>query len=243
MVSHGQGYAGLYFLILKLTEYVSFHYKKIVFTFLLVAGCLWSPLLNAHNINYALEAAPTREVVWFYLKLGFEHIIPAGLDHILFVVGLCLLNNKLSTALWQATAFTIAHSITLALSMQNVFAVPASIVEPLIALSIIFIAMENLILSKLKPWRIVVVFLFGLMHGLGFASALNDFGLPRNKFFASIVFFNLGVELGQIVVIAVVFAFFVFPFGRKQWYRKGIVFPISIIIALIAAYWTFERIG
>lgn len=196
---------------------------------------------QAHTINYVLEKAPTEDVIWFYLKLGFLHIIPEGFDHILFVTGLCLLSNKIKVILWQATAFTVAHSITLALSMKNVIVAPSSIVEPIIALSILFVAVENLLLSELKPWRIVLVFLFGLIHGLGFASSLNEIGLPRNKFITSIISFNVGVEIGQIAVITAVFVLLVIPFGKSPNYRKRIVFPLSIIIALIALYWTIER--
>lgn len=202
-------------------------------------------LLNqaqAHNINMALETAPLHGVVWYYMKLGVTHILPYGFDHVLFIVGLCLLNNKFTTILWQATAFTVAHSITLALSMKNIITLPAEIVEPFIALSIVFIAIENIIWQELKPWRIMLVFLFGLIHGLGFASVLNEIGLPRNQFLTSIIAFNVGVELGQIAVIALFFLLFALPFGRKQWYRKAVVFPASVIIALIAAYWTMERI-
>ena len=196
---------------------------------------------QAHTINYVLEKAPTEDVIWFYLKLGFTHIIPEGFDHILFVTGLCLLSNKIKVILWQATAFTVAHSITLALSMKNVIVAPSSIVEPIIALSILFVAVENLLLSELKPWRIVLVFLFGLIHGLGFASSLNEIGLPRNKFIISIISFNVGVEIGQIAVITAVFVLLVIPFGKSPNYRKRIVFPLSVIIALIALYWTIER--
>ena len=211
--------------------------------------CLFSTLVilcmgyvaQAHTINYVLEKAPTNDVIWFYLKLGFTHIIPEGFDHILFVTGLCLLSNKIKVILWQATAFTVAHSITLALSMKNVIVAPSSIVEPIIALSILFVAVENLLLSELKPWRIVLVFLFGLIHGLGFASSLNEIGLPRNKFITSILSFNVGVEIGQITVITAVFVLLVIPFGKSPNYRKRIVFPLSILIALIALYWTIER--
>lgn len=208
---------------------------------IVLLSCLFSKVAFAHNINYVLENAPAGNVVWFYLKLGFEHIIPYGIDHILFVVSLCLLNNKFKTVLWQATAFTVAHSITLALSMQGTVTLPSQVVEPIIALSILFVAIENLLLNELKPWRVVLVFLFGLVHGMGFASALNEIGLPRNKFLLSILSFNLGVEIGQIVVIAFVFALLIFPFGKKGWYRKWTVYPLSILIALVAAYWTVER--
>ena len=196
----------------------------------------------AHTINYSLEKAPTEHVILFYLKLGFTHIIPQGLDHILFVIGLCLLSNKVKIILWQATAFTVAHSITLALSMKNIIVAPSAIVEPIIALSILFVAIENLLLNELKVWRILLVFLFGLIHGLGFASSLNEIGLPRNKFALSIISFNVGVELGQITIILAVFGLLVIPFGKKSYYRKKIVYPISIAIALMALYWTIERV-
>src|ERR1044071_4349015 len=122
--------------------------------FLLASGLLISNLLFAHTINYALEKSPVHEVVGYYLTLGFQHIIPKGFDHILFVAGLCLLSTKVKTILWQATAFTVAHSITLALSMKNIIVAPPAIVEPIIALSIMFVAVENILLKELKPWRI-----------------------------------------------------------------------------------------
>jgi uncharacterized membrane protein len=196
----------------------------------------------AHNVNYALENAAGNEVAWYYVKLGIEHIVPYGLDHILFVVALCLLNRKLKTILWQATAFTIAHSITLALSMKGIIALPAAIVEPIIALSIVFVAVENILLSELKPWRVGIVFLFGLIHGLGFASVLNEIGLPPNRFFLSLLSFNIGVELGQLLVIAVVFTLLILPFGKTPIYRKAFVYPLSAIIAIVALWWTIQRV-
>ncbi len=196
----------------------------------------------AHTVNYALEQAPPGNVSWFYVKLGFTHIIPEGFDHILFVIGLCLLSNKIKIILWQATAFTVAHSITLALSMKGLIIAPSAVVEPIIALSILFVAIENILLSELKPWRILLVFLFGLIHGMGFASALNEIGLPRNQFFLSILSFNLGVELGQITVISSVFLLIVYPLGKQLYYRKWVVYPLSIVIGLIALYWTLQRV-
>jgi hypothetical protein len=195
----------------------------------------------AHTINYALERAPDSSVVWFYLKLGVRHIIPLGTDHILFVTSLCLLSTRIKTIFWQATAFTVAHSVTLALSMKGILVAPGAVVEPIIALSIVFVAVENILLSKLKPWRIVIVFLFGLIHGLGFASALNEIGLPRNKFYTSILSFNAGVEIGQVIVILGVFLLIIIPFGKMKDYRKFVVYPLSIIIALIASYWFVKR--
>lgn len=196
----------------------------------------------AHTINYELENAPTGDVFWFYFKLGLQHIVPYGLDHILFVVGLCLLNTKLKSMLWQATAFTVAHSITLALSMKNIIVAPPEIVEPIIALSILFIAVENLITSELKVWRILLVFCFGLIHGLGFASALNEIGLPRDNFITSLLAFNIGVEAGQIVIIAAVFLLLIYPLSKKPWFKKMVVYPLSVLIGLMALYWTITRV-
>ena len=196
----------------------------------------------AHTINYALANAPTQHVIGFYLKLGFQHIIPEGFDHILFVIGLCLISTKIKTILWQATAFTVAHTITLALTMQNMIVAPSMLVEPIIALSIMFVAVENLVVSELKPWRIAVVFLFGLIHGMGFANSLNEIGLPPDKFFTSIIAFNAGVELGQLAVIAAVFFFLINPLREQWWYKKRVAYPLSILIALIACYWTVQRL-
>lgn len=208
---------------------------------LLILLFITTPIL-AHSINYALQDAPTHEVFGFYIKLGFQHIIPLGYDHILFIAGLCLLSTNIKTILLQATAFTIAHSITLALSMKSVVTLPAGVVEPIIALSIVFVAIENILLAELKPWRIVIVFLFGLIHGLGFASALNEIGLPPNQFFNSTLAFNLGVELGQVAVIIALFIFIILPLRKKTGYRKWIVNPLSLMIAVIAGWWTIERI-
>src|SRR5690348_6301413 len=131
--------------------------------FIVSALLLSTTAVFAHTINYALEKAPTQHVVLYYLQLGFHHIIPEGFDHILFVIGLCLLSSKIKVILWQATAFTVAHSITLALSMKNLIVAPSAVVEPIIALSILFVAIENLLLTELKLWRIVLVFMFGLI--------------------------------------------------------------------------------
>lgn len=215
------------------------HTKKL---FLISAAMLFAPVLFAHTINYSLEDAPAGDVVWFYLKLGFTHIIPSGPDHILFVIGLCLLSTKIKTILWQATAFTVAHSITLAMSMKNIFVAPSAVIEPIIALSILFVAVENMLLSELKPWRIAVVFMFGLIHGMGFASALSEIGLPAGKFYTSIIAFNAGVELGQITIITAMFAFIITPLRNKKWYRLRVVYAFSTVIAVVAAFWTVERI-
>src|SRR5258706_872951 len=216
--------------------------NKVTKILFLAMALLLSSQLFAHTINYALEKAPVKDVVWYYLQLGFQHIIPNGFDHILFVAGLCLLSTKIKTILWQATAFTVAHSITLALSMKNIIVAPPAIVEPIIALSILFVAVENLLLSELKPWRVLLVFLFGLIHGMGFASSLNEIGLPPGKFYTSILSFNIGVELGQIAVIAAMFSLIIIPLRKKILYIKAVVYTLSVLIAMVAGYWKVERV-
>ncbi len=176
-----------------------------------------------------------------YIIVGFHHIIPEGTDHILFVLGLFLFSARLGPLLWQVSAFTVAHSITLGLALYGVVRLPSSITEPLIAASIVFVAVENIFSKEIKPWRYAVVFCFGLVHGLGFASAFADVGLPRENFLIGLVGFNLGVECGQLTVIAGAFLA-VGWFRHRPWYRKVIVIPASSVIALIALFWTFQRI-
>ena len=131
------------------------------------------------EIDIAAPAPDRARTAGRYLALGFTHIVPGGLDHVLFVLGIYLLSRRLRSVLWQVSAFTVAHSITLALGMSGVVAVPPSIVEPLIALSIAYVAVENLFVAELTSRRIALVFGFGLLHGLGFAGALAELGFPR----------------------------------------------------------------
>lgn len=181
-------------------------------------------------------------VIWQYLKLGFTHILPEGTDHILFVLGLFLLSCRIKPLLWQVTAFTVAHSITLGLAMYGVIRLPSGVVEPLIALSIAFVAVENICTPELKPWRPAVVFCFGLIHGLGFSSVLLSLGLPRAQFLPALLAFNSGVELGQLTVILA--AFLCVGWWRNyKWYRPIIVIPASIFIAITAVFWTCQRIA
>ena len=125
--------------------------------------------------------------------------------------------------------------------MKNIFTLPPGIVEPVIALTIAFVAVENILLKELQFWRVLLVFVFGLIHGLGFASSLSNIGLPRNQFYTSIISFNVGVELGQVCIIAAVYGLLILPFKTRPWFRKFLVYPVSASIAVIALYWTVER--
>ena len=140
-----------------------------------------------------------------YIPIGFDHIVPKGLDHILFVLGLFFLSANMRPLLTQVSLFTLAHTITLALAALGIVSIPSSIVEPLIAASIVYVAVENIYLNHLSRWRPFIVFGFGLLHGLGFASVLTEFGLPDGAFVPALIGFNIGVELGQLAVIAVMF--------------------------------------
>ena len=176
-----------------------------------------------------------------YIVLGFEHILPKGLDHILFVLGLFFFSLRARPLLLQVSAFTLAHTVTLAMASLGLVTVPASIVEPLIAASIVFVALENLRGGAIGPGRIAVVFAFGLLHGLGFASVLGELGLNPSRFVMDLIAFNIGVELGQLTVIALAFIAVGFWFGDRAWYRARIANPASVLIALVGAWWVIER--
>ena len=186
------------------------------------------------------------QIISTYTVSGFEHILPKGLDHILFILGIFLLSLHLRPLLWEVTMFTIAHTITLGLSMNGMIDLPANIVEPLIALSIAFIAIENILSAKLHKSRLFIVFAFGLLHGLGFASVLADFGMPENDFATALISFNMGVEIAQVTIILL--AYLIFDYGVRrqladdQQYRQVVVIPGSLIIASIGLYWTYDRI-
>ena len=187
--------------------------------------------------------APTSAAVATrYFELGFLHILPKGLDHILFVAGLFLLSTKWRSVLLQVSAFTVAHSITLGLTMYGVVSLPARVVEPMIALSIVYVAIENVLTTDLKSWRVALVFSFGLLHGMGFAGVLRELGLPRGDFLTALLAFNLGVEAGQLAVVAVAFALVAHWRSNTEWYHRCVVQPASTAIALMGAYWTVQRL-
>ena len=192
----------------------------------------------------AVEESGTA-VFWRFVIEGFEHIIPKGLDHILFVFGLFLFSLSWRPLLSQITAFTVAHTVTLGLTTLSIVKIPAAqiwLVEALIAVSITYVAIENIWRPKLGWWRVVVVFGFGLLHGIGFASVLGDLGLAQGQFVLSLIAFNIGVEGGQLAVIAIGFITLALPFGKSHSYRSYVVIPGSIAIALVGGWWAFERI-
>lgn len=175
-----------------------------------------------------------------WIVAGFTHILPLGLDHICFILGLFLLQPKLKPLLWQTSAFTVAHSITLALVVLGVITAPSKIVEPMIALSIAYVGIENLWVKELKPWRVALVFCLGLLHGMGFASVMQELELPEGQVIEPLVGFNLGVECGQVTVLGLAFL-------ATFWLLKKPAFRFvskvaSGLIAAVGLYWTFQRI-
>lgn len=181
------------------------------------------------------------ETLGLYIKLGVEHILPAGADHLLFVLALLLSTSHFKRLLLQISLFTLAHSVTLILAALSLITFSGSVVEVLIALSIAIVGLENIVFKKMMPWRLWIIFVFGLLHGLGFAGALQDTGLPKEHLIWSLLGFNLGVEIAQLLFAA--FAFLLlYLWMKKTWYRKRISIPASVLISLVALWWVVERV-
>ncbi len=195
------------------------------------------------SLDELFTRQPVTDVIISYMVIGFEHIVPKGSDHILFILGIFLLSIKMKPLLWQVTMFTIAHTITLGLSMNGVISLPPNIVEPLIALSIAYVGIENIFAKHLHKSRLLLVFCFGLLHGLGFAGVLADFGMPDDDFVIALISFNVGVELGQLTVILAAFLAVGLWFSARPWYRKVIIIPGSAVISVVGLLWTFQRLG
>jgi hypothetical protein len=181
------------------------------------------------------------EVFTKFIWQGVLHIVPKGLDHILIELGLFFFSLHVRPLLWQISAFTLAHTVTLGLASFGLVTVAPAIVEPLIAASIVYVAVENIIRPQLGWWRVALVFGFGLLHGLGFASVLSELALSPARLVVGLIGFNIGVELGQLTVIAAAFLSVGLWFGAKPWYRKAIAIPASLVIAVIGSYWVVER--
>jgi hypothetical protein len=187
------------------------------------------------------DALPWPKQLALYLRLGFHHIVPEGADHILFVLGLFFLGVTWRKLLSQTTVFTVAHATTLFLSTYGIFQLPSRYVEPAIALSIAVIAIENVLKPRLGPGRLAIVFGFGLIHGLGFASSLSDVPFPRKDFLVALLGFNFGVDFGQLFVIALAFLA-VGWFRNRSWFRGRIAIPCSLAIAAVGLFWALQRI-
>ena len=188
-----------------------------------------------------LAAMPFYKKFYIFVKAGFEHIIPQGIDHILFVLGLFFSCLTFRTLLWQVTAFTVAHSLTLILAAQGIVQLRGDIVEAIIALSIVWVAVENVLYKETSKWRYSIVFAFGLLHGLGFAALLTQYGLPKDNFISMLLAFNIGVEFGQLAVLFLAFVLIKLIL-KKNWYVNEIKIPASISIAAVGLFWFVERV-
>jgi len=201
-------------------------------------------LMGAPAQNATLGSVPAlggsghiASTMWSFGKQGFGHVIPEGLDHILFVLGVFLLARGWKPLLLQVSAFTVAHSVTLALVTLGRFNASPKIIQPLIAATIALVAFENIWKPVYSPRRLFFIFGFGLVHGIGFASGLN----PQGSILAALGGFNLGVEAGQIAVILM--ALVLTGWLRDaDLYRRYVTIPGSALIGLTGVYWTIERL-
>jgi hypothetical protein len=202
---------------------------------------VWVPVNESGYAHWQRVALVQGAALVRFLGLGFRHIVPEGTDHILFVLGLFFLGLGWKKLLSQTSVFTVAHGTTLFLSTRGIFTLPPWFVEPAIAASITFIAVENIWRPRLSPSRLFLVFAFGLIHGLGFASSLNEVPMPRHEYGMALLGFNFGVDFGQLFIIGC--AFLVVGWWRnKTWFHGRIAVPGSALIALVGAYWMVERI-
>ncbi len=187
-----------------------------------------------------LILATASAVIPKFFAIGFTHILPGGLDHIVFILGLFFLTRNFATLLFQMTLFTLAHSLSMSLSIYGVLSVPTQAVEVTIALSIAFIAIENVFCDRLSRWRPAVVFGFGLVHGLGFAHSFNKNLLVPEDFLPALFSFNLGIEFGQLAVVGLAYAA-VAVWWKRDYYRTLVARPASVVIAASGLYWAVER--
>ena len=200
----------------------------------------YSAALKRQRIR-RLSAMSWSKKMYIFIKAGFEHIIPQGIDHILFVLGLFFSTLKLRSLILQVTAFTFAHSITLALAALGFVKLQLSVVEPLIFLSIVWVAFENTFFKKTTKWRPLVVFSFGLLHGLGFATLLTEYGLPKDNFISLLLAFNVGVEFGQLAVLLAAFMLIHLIYLRRE-YKNQLKIPASILIGCTGLFWFIESL-
>ena len=205
-------------------------------------------LLDASNTTVTLSApAPLLlSTMQRYLVTGIEHIF-LGYDHIAFLVGVVLWARRLVPVIKIVTAFTIAHSITLSLAALNIIVLPGVVVEPAIAASIVFVAMENFFSRDIDSrWR--VTFAFGLIHGFGFAGALREFGLPANAVVPALAAFNIGVEVGQVAIVSILVSALIvldrlMATDRAKPVRAAsLVYALSLLISLLGSYWLLTRL-
>jgi hydrogenase/urease accessory protein HupE len=180
-------------------------------------------------------------VVRRFIPAGIHHIL-IGPDHLLFLVGLLLLGGSIRRLAMVVTAFTIAHSITLSLAALNILSPPASLIEPAIALSIVYVGADNLLAQGGRDVRAWIAFAFGFIHGFGFANVLREMELPARALGWSLFSFNFGVEIGQLTVVILVASVFAALRSRSEWAGRQLVLAGSIVVMAAGAYWFVQRV-
>lgn len=191
--------------------------------------------------------------MWFenvgtFIDFGFQHIIPQGLDHVLFVVALYLNARSWRSLILQVTTFTVAHTITLGLAATGIVQSPGEIIEPLIAISIVALAIEAIVFKRANIWRLPVIFAFGLLHGLGFGSVMKVY-LENADLSAGLIGITIGVEAGHLAVlvatglVAWAVRLALKAASKPHLYRPAFVIPVAAAIALVGLYWTLQRVG
>lgn len=212
-----------------------------------VDGAAWVFRLGLEELEVGTPPS-LRETLTSFTGLGAVHVF-GGIDHVLFVIALLVAaalateRQSLRQALWAAagvvTGFTLGHSVTLIAAGLDVLRLNARITESVIALSIVVVAIENIVSRQIR-WRFWTASLFGLVHGFGFASVLAEAELPRRGAVWALLAFNLGIELAQLAIVAAAFPLLVLA-ARRQWYRRAVLIPVSAAIGLVATLWFVKR--
>jgi hydrogenase/urease accessory protein HupE len=204
----------------------------------------WQAILDVNHTRTEYFAG-TRQgalaVVRKFIPAGIHHIL-IGPDHLLFLVGLLLLGGSIRRLAMVVTSFTIAHSITLSLAALNILSPPARIIEPAIALSIVYVGADNLLAQGGRDVRAWIAFAFGFIHGFGFANVLREMELPSRALGWSLFSFNFGVEIGQLLVVVTVASAFAFLRSRSEWARRRLVFAGSIVVIVAGTFWFVQRV-
>src|SRR5262249_41573570 len=226
---------------------VMFPYDPVHQTFVNVyeADTLTSQIILDINHTNTEYFAGTRQgvfaVIRKFIPAGIHHIL-IGPDHLLFLVGLLLLGGSIRRLAMVVTSFTIAHSITLSLAALNILTPPARLIEPAIALSIIYVGADNLLAQGGRDVRAWIAFAFGFIHGFGFANVLREMDLPVRALGWSLFSFNFGVEIGQLLVVVMVASTFAVLRSRSEWAGRQLVYAGSIVVMIAGAFWFVQRV-
>jgi hydrogenase/urease accessory protein HupE len=207
-------------------------------------GALSQGILDAGHDRFEYVTGTTQgrmAVVRRLLPAGIEHIL-IGPDHVLFLIGLLLAGGTIRQLAFMVTAFTVAHSLTLSLAALNLLSPSPRIIEPAIALSIVYVGADNLLARDGRDLRVWIAFAFGLIHGFGFANVLREMALPRGALAWSLLSFNIGVEIGQVMIVVIVASLFAWLRARSETAGRQLAIAGSIIVIAAGAFWFVQRV-